>query len=142
MTVRTPAAVALIVLCAPLAAAQPVSVDQIAPSNRHVADVEQVPGARTERRDAAAPALTADAPVDTVSGAQVAPARRVRTSVDADEIARLLSGGKAGSIDAAAAIATGAVDATATAADEPEDAPTTEQPIGAESAITPKGESR
>lgn len=130
---------ASLVVLAPIAAAQPISIDQINPPSRHVSDVEQVPASRTERRGAA---LALSGAVDPSEQAGLSPRGASRSSVDAEEIARLLSTGRASSIDAAAALATGAIEAGAAGASAPEEEPKADDRAAASEAVSLPREQR
>lgn len=126
-----------LVVLAPLAGAQPVSIDQITPPSRHTSDVEQVPSSRTERRGAALAQSDAGAPAEQPD---LSPRGTSRSSVDADEIARLLGAGRASSIDAAAAVATGAIEATNAGATPPSEEADAEDRGAAPEAVYPPRE--
>jgi len=114
------AALAAVIVPSP-GSAQPVSVDQIAPRAQAGQSVQQIPGSLVERRAPTTDAMdtTAGEPM-TESKALAAPARKAsRDSVDADAVARLLGAGQAASIDAAAAIATGAAPQQKSGSDDP-----------------------
>jgi len=104
--------------CASLAAlsasAQPVGMEQIVRRPAELSGIEQVPAGAAERASPKAGSAEASQAPDAAAPSLLLalPKRPVRSSVDADEIARLLGNGQATSIDAAAALALESVEAT------------------------------
>lgn len=100
-----------------------VATPQVARTGSDRTSVTQLPGNIQERRGAGAERI-AGAPQGPLAAAEF-PSVQARNagSIDPDEIARLLDRGEAASIDAAAALATGAAPQSPSAPADPEDEP-------------------